>query len=183
MKILLAIIVGLCLIGCNENNNTEIKSKDLEQAISALTNNNTNLNFDTQTLEDAKALITRAKMANYKLVDGDFVKKNINDATIISTFESENKIPNTKVFIFAKSISINDNGSFWNWENDSLNKNIDDFKKILGDDKNKLIIFYDNGKDIYSPAGSAHTGASWASHLGYTNISRVIKGLDSWEKK
>lgn len=177
MKILL-ICIMLIFIGCNQKSN-DSRALELENVTTALLEGK-EIDAKSDVLEDATALISRSNIDGYKLVATDFVGKNLDDAIIISTIENEKNIPNAKIFTFAKSISLNEDGSDWNWSADSLDKNLDDFKAMLGDDKDKLIIFYDSGEDIFSPAGSAHTALIWAKHLGYNNVARMIGGLNAW---
>lgn len=170
----------LIFIGCN-NATTDSKSKfiELENITSALLQNK-EVNTANPIVEDAQALILRSRLDGYKLIATSDIKQHLNNALIVATIDNKKQIPNAKTFTFAKSITLNDDGSNWNWNADSLGKNIEDFKDILGDDKEKLIIFYDSGEDIFSPAGNAHTGLLWAKHLGYTNVARVIGGLNAW---
>ncbi|RAX53123.1 hypothetical protein CCY99_05900 [Helicobacter sp. 16-1353] len=184
MKVLL-IFIMLFFMGCNansENTNSESRFIALESTTFELLGGK-EVEANSEIVEDAKALISRSNISEYKLIKTDDVKQNLDNAIIIATIDDSRKIPNAKTFTFAKSISLNEDGSGWNWNADSMGQNLDDFKKILGDDKDKLIIFYDSGEDIFSPAGSAHTALIWAKHLGYNNIARVVGGLNAWVDK
>ena len=134
----------------------------------------------SEILEDAKALISRAKISQYNLIKSS--NKELQNALIIATIEGKETLPNAKIFAFAKAISLNDDGSEWNFAADSMGKKVADFVAMLGEDKGRLIVFYDSGEDIFSPAGSAHTALLWARHLGYTNVARIIGGLGAWKE-
>jgi rhodanese-related sulfurtransferase len=51
-----------------------------------------------------------------------------------------------------------------------------DFEKLLGADKNKLIIFYCG----FTKCTRSHNGAMWAVKLGYKNVYRYPGGIKGW---
>lgn len=64
------------------------------------------------------------------------------------------------------------------WDkNLTAGKSIDDFKKLLGPDKNKLIVIYCG----FVKCRRSHNGALWARKLGYTNVSRYPGGIFAWK--
>lgn len=50
------------------------------------------------------------------------------------------------------------------------------FVKLLGDDKNRLLVFYCG----FTKCGRSHNGAWWAKQLGYTNVYRHPGGIKAW---
>lgn len=60
-------------------------------------------------------------------------------------------------------------------------KSLDDktkaaFEKLLGTDKNKLIVFYCG----FTKCTRSHNGAMWAVKLGYKNVYRYPGGIKAW---
>lgn len=51
-----------------------------------------------------------------------------------------------------------------------------DFVKLLGEDKNRLLVFYCG----FTKCGRSHNGAWWAKQLGYTNVYRHPGGIKAW---
>jgi rhodanese-related sulfurtransferase len=56
-------------------------------------------------------------------------------------------------------------------------KNQGDFKKLLGDDKDKLIVIYCG----FVKCTRSHNGAAWALKLGYKNVYRYPGGIFAWK--
>lgn len=52
-----------------------------------------------------------------------------------------------------------------------------DFEKILGPDKNKLIVVYCG----FVKCTRSHNGAVWARKLGYKNVKRYAGGIYAWK--
>jgi rhodanese-related sulfurtransferase len=52
-----------------------------------------------------------------------------------------------------------------------------DFEKILGPDKNKLIVVYCG----FVKCTRSHNGAVWAKKLGYKNVKRYTGGIYAWK--
>ncbi len=50
------------------------------------------------------------------------------------------------------------------------------FEKLLGPDKNKLIVFYCG----FTKCTRSHNGAMWAMKLGYKNVYRQPGGIKAW---
>lgn len=48
--------------------------------------------------------------------------------------------------------------------------------KLLGDDKDRLLVFYCG----FTKCGRSHNGAWWAKQLGYTNVYRYPGGIKAW---
>jgi thiosulfate/3-mercaptopyruvate sulfurtransferase len=51
-----------------------------------------------------------------------------------------------------------------------------DFEKLLGADKNKLLVIYCG----FTKCSRSHNGAMWAMKLGYTNVYRYPGGIKAW---
>ena len=56
------------------------------------------------------------------------------------------------------------------------NKTKADIEKLLGPDKNRLIIFYCG----FVKCTRSHNGAMWAVKLGYKNVYRHPGGIKAW---
>lgn len=66
-----------------------------------------------------------------------------------------------------------------NWEKDvAMPNNLtqEDYRKVLGTDKNKKIVIYCG----FTKCGRSHNAASWARKLGYSNVYRAIGGISAW---
>ncbi len=50
------------------------------------------------------------------------------------------------------------------------------FEKLLGPDKDKLLVFYCG----FTKCTRSHNGAMWAVKLGYTNVYRYPGGIKAW---
>lgn len=56
-------------------------------------------------------------------------------------------------------------------------KTQDDFTRLLGDDKEKLIVIYCG----FVKCTRSHNGAAWAVKLGYKNVYRYPGGVFAWK--
>ena len=56
-------------------------------------------------------------------------------------------------------------------------KSQEDFIKLLGNDKNKLIVIYCG----FVKCTRSHNGAAWAVKLGYKNVYRYSGGVFAWK--
>ena len=66
------------------------------------------------------------------------------------------------------------------WEKDVAmqgNLSQDNYRAVLGDDKNKKIVIYCG----FTKCGRSHNAASWAKKLGYTNLYRMPGGITAWK--
>ena len=134
--------------------------------------------------EEVVALQQRANASGYKLITAPQLER-ADEAIIIATLPrgiyNLGLIDGAKHFEFAKSITFNDNGSEWNWDKDALGRAKSELVEFLGEDKGAMILFYDEGEDVFAPFGSAHTALIWARHLGYTNLYRLVGGFGAWK--
>lgn len=64
------------------------------------------------------------------------------------------------------------------WNTDETDgKTLEDFKKLLGDDKDRLIVIYCG----FVKCTRSHNGAAWAVKLGYKNVYRYTGGIFAWK--
>ncbi|QGY39747.1 rhodanese-like domain-containing protein [Pseudodesulfovibrio cashew] len=64
------------------------------------------------------------------------------------------------------------------WDtNETAGKTQEDYVKLLGPDKNKLIVVYCG----FVKCTRSHNGAVWAKKLGYTNVKRLPGGIFAWK--
>ena len=54
----------------------------------------------------------------------------------------------------------------------------EDFVKLLGPDKNRLVVMYCG----FTKCGRSHNGAMWAKKLGYANVYRQPGGIIGWKE-
>jgi len=64
----------------------------------------------------------------------------------------------------------------WNTK-ETGGKTVDDFKALLGPDKNKTIVVYCG----FVKCTRSHNGAMWAVKLGYKNVLRFPGGIFAWK--
>ena len=88
------------------------------------------------------------------------------------TVESYNKghIPGAVNFVFPKEVI-----DAWN-ESSMGEQTIEQFKALLGEDRDRKIVFYCG----YVKCPRSHNGAVFAKELGYTNVLRYPGGIDAW---
>ncbi|MGM0644086.1 MAG: rhodanese-like domain-containing protein, partial [Thermodesulfobacteriota bacterium] len=56
-------------------------------------------------------------------------------------------------------------------------KTLEDFKKLLGDNKDRRIVIYCG----FVKCTRSHNGAAWAVKLGYNNVYRYPGGVFAWK--
>lgn len=115
--------------------------------------------YDLITAEELNALVSSGK-----------------DVVIVDTMPYEssfkaNHVPGAKQFLFP----IPDMNE-WDTK-ETAGKSADDFKKLLGSDKEKLIVIYCG----FVKCTRSHNGAVWAKKLGYTNVKRFSGGIYAWK--
>jgi len=64
----------------------------------------------------------------------------------------------------------------WNTKETDGNT-LEDFKKMLGDNKDRLIVIYCG----FVKCTRSHNGAAWAVKLGYKNVYRYPGGIFAWK--
>lgn len=60
---------------------------------------------------------------------------------------------------------------------ETAGKTEEDFKALLGDDKDKMIVIYCG----FVKCTRSHNGALWAKKLGYNNVYRYPGGIFAWK--
>lgn len=60
---------------------------------------------------------------------------------------------------------------------ETAGKTLEDFKKLLGDNKDRLIVIYCG----FVKCTRSHNGAAWAVKLGYKNVFRYPGGIFAWK--
>ncbi|WP_394954753.1 rhodanese-like domain-containing protein [uncultured Helicobacter sp.] len=171
-------------------NMSESKGIDSPTALNQNTTQADTRNFEQNpdqnpAMEDALALIQRARASGYELIDSHTLARNLDSYIIIATLPrgiyNLGLIPGAKHFGFAKSPSGQEIGKTDQWTQDALNRSQQEFIEFLGAQKDAKILFYDEGDDIFAPVGSAHTALLWAKSLGYTNLYRLVGGFGAWK--
>jgi thiosulfate/3-mercaptopyruvate sulfurtransferase len=129
--------------------------------------------------QEAVKLVREVQQGGYGIVTTEELKAMIDagkDMLIIDTMPFEdsykkNHIPGAKQFLFP----IPDMKE-WNAK-ETDGKSVEDFKKLLGPDPNKLIVVYCG----FVKCTRSHNGALWAKKLGYTNVLRHPGGIFAWK--
>jgi thiosulfate/3-mercaptopyruvate sulfurtransferase len=129
--------------------------------------------------QEAVKLTREVQQGGYGIVTTEELKAMIDagkDLLIIDTMPLEdsykkNHIPGAKQFLFP----IPEMKEWDSKETDG--KSVEDFKKLLGPDKNKQIVVYCG----FVKCTRSHNGALWAKKLGYTNVVRHPGGIFAWK--
>jgi rhodanese-related sulfurtransferase len=132
---------------------------------------------ETETV--AVKLVRDTARGGYDLVTTEELKTLIDgkkDMVIVDTMPYEasykaNHIPGAKQCLFP----IPDMAE-WNAK-ETEGKTVKDFEKILGPDKNRLIVIYCG----FVKCTRSHNGAVWAKKLGYKNVKRYPGGIYAWK--
>ncbi len=124
-------------------------------------------------------VIRDVQQGGYGIVTTDELKGMIDagkDMLIIDTMPFEdsykkNHIPGAKQFLFPIP-------EMKEWDaKETDGKSVEDFKALLGPDKNKMIVVYCG----FVKCTRSHNGAAWAKKLGYTNVYRYLGGIFAWK--
>lgn len=127
----------------------------------------------------AVKIIREIQRGGYDVVSTDELSKWMKekkDMIIIDTMPYEasykkNHVPGAKQFLFP----IPDMDK-WN-NKETAGKSIEEFKKLIGPDKNKTLVFYCG----FVKCTRSHNGAAWAKKLGYKNVYRYPGGIFAWK--
>lgn len=127
----------------------------------------------------AVKLSREAQQGGYGLVTAGELKQWIDsgkDMIIVDTMPYEDSykkqhVPGAVQFLFP----IPDMDKWDATETDGKTK--DDFEKLLGSDKDKVIVIYCG----FVKCTRSHNGASWAVRLGYNNVYRFPGGIFAWK--
>jgi len=132
---------------------------------------------DNETL--AVDLARQTFAGDYDLITTSELKQLIDDGAdllIVDTMPRQQSyrkahIPQAVQFLFPKQLMEE-------WDSDLTGgQTREDFAKLLGEDKEKLIVIYCG----FVKCGRSHNGALWARDLGYTNVRRYPGGIYAWK--
>jgi len=136
--------------------------------------------FEKEVAKEAGAvkLVREVQGGGYNLVTTEELKKWIDsgeDILIVDTMPYEESykkqhVPGAVQFLFP----IPDMKEWDTKETDG--KTIEDFKKLMGDNKEKPIVVYCG----FVKCTRSHNGAAWAVKLGYKNVFRYPGGIFAW---
>ena len=129
--------------------------------------------------QEAVKLLREVQQGGYDIVTTEELKGMIDakkDLLIIDTMPfadsyQKNHIPGAKQFLFPIAAMPE-----WDMK-ETDGKTVDDFKALLGPDKERTIIVYCG----FVKCTRSHNGAVWAKKLGYTNVSRHPGGIFAWK--
>lgn len=137
--------------------------------------------FEKEVEKEAGAvkLVREVKRGGYDLVTTDELKKWMDsgkDIVIVDTMPYEasykkNHVPGAVQFLFP----IPDMNE-WDTK-ETANKTQADYEKLLGADRNKVIVVYCG----FVKCTRSHNGAAWAVKLGYKNVYRYAGGIFAWK--
>ncbi len=113
-------------------------------------------------------VITTAELADLKASGEDIL---IIDTMPLEASYNKNHVPGAVQFLFPIP-------EMKEWNNEeTAGKSEEDFKSLLGDDKDKKIIVYCG----FVKCTRSHNGALWAKKLGYKNVYRYPGGIFAWK--
>jgi len=121
-----------------------------------------------ETARGGYGLITVSQLNDLKAKNTDMV---IVDTMPLESSYEKNHIPGAVQFLFP----IPDMETWDN--NETAGKTQADYEKLLGPDKDKLIVVYCG----FVKCTRSHNGAVWAKKLGYTNVKRLPGGIFAWK--
>lgn len=134
---------------------------------------------EVKTEKVAVKLVRDTDRGGYGLVTTDELKALMDantDMVIVDTMPYEasytkSHVPGAAQFLFP----IPDMDSWDKKETDG--KSRADYEKLLGPDKDRLIVVYCG----FVKCTRSHNGAAWAKKLGYTNVKRYSGGIYAWK--
>jgi rhodanese-related sulfurtransferase len=136
--------------------------------------------FEEELEKEAGAvkLVREVQRGGYEVVKTDELKSWIDegkDMLIVDTmpYEASYKkehVPGAKQFLFPIP-EMNE------WGGEEVGGSQADFEKLLGPDKDRLIVIYCG----FVKCTRSHNGAMWAVKLGYTNVYRHPGGIFAWK--
>jgi len=137
--------------------------------------------FEAEVEKEAEAvkLVREVQRGGYDVVTTEELKKWMDagkDMVIVDTMPykdsyAKQHVPGAKQFLFP----IPDMTAWGTKETD--NKTQEDLIKLLGPDKDKLIVIYCG----FVKCTRSHNGALWAKKLGYKNVYRFPGGIFAWK--
>ncbi len=129
--------------------------------------------------QGAVKLLREVQQGGYGIVTTEELKGMIDakkDILIIDTMPYEdsykkNHIPGAKQFLFPIA-------EMQEWDmKETDGKTVEDFKALLGPDKDRTIVVYCG----FVKCTRSHNGAAWAKKLGYTHVFRQPGGIFAWK--
>lgn len=160
--VLSLVVIGLFIVGTTSPapaKNKFEKEVEKEQSAVKLVREVQRGGYDVMTAKELKDLIDTGK-----------------DVLIIDTmpYKASYKkahVPGATQFLFPISEMKE-----WNTK-ETDGKTLDDFKALLGSDKNKTIVIYCG----FVKCARSHNGAMWAVKLGYEKVLRFSGGIFAWK--
>lgn len=152
----LAIVAASFLAGCGVNKfEKEVETETVAVKLSREVQNG---DYDLVTTEELKKLLDEKK--SMVLVD----------AMPADSFNKEH-IAGAKQFLFPKT-------ELDEWKtSETAEKSKDDYEKLLGDNKDALIVVYCG----FVKCARSHNAALWARRLGFQNVKRYAGGIYAWK--
>jgi thiosulfate/3-mercaptopyruvate sulfurtransferase len=152
----LTLLVATLLAGCGTNRfQQEVQT---EEAAVKLAN---------ETVQGGYPLVTTAELKKILDSDEDFL---LVDAMPAEDSYNKGHIARAVNFVFPKEVMDG-------WKDDAMGgRKQEDFQKILGDDKDRKIVFYCG----FVKCARSHNAAICARDLGYTNAYRYPGGIYAW---
>jgi thiosulfate/3-mercaptopyruvate sulfurtransferase len=128
---------------------------------------------------NAVKLVREVQRGGYDVVTTEELKKWIDsgkEMLIVDTMPYEDSykkqhVPGAVQFLFP----IPDMKEWDTRETDG--ETMDDYKKLLGDNKDKPVVIYCG----FVKCTRSHNGAAWAAKLGYKNVFRYPGGIFAWK--
>ncbi len=127
----------------------------------------------------AVKLVREVQKGNYDVVTTAELKQWIDekkDMVIVDTMPYEDSYKKSHVPTAVQFLFPIPEMTAWDTK-ETDGKSQEDFKKLLGDDKDKLIVIYCG----FVKCTRSHNGAMWAKKLGYTNVYRYSGGIFAWK--
>jgi thiosulfate/3-mercaptopyruvate sulfurtransferase len=155
------VVCGLFVVGCSRSASTKNKFEkevDNEQATVKLVREVQRGNYNVITAKELKDLMGSEK--NLLIID-------------TMPYDASYKkahVPGAKQFLFPIPEMKE-----WN-PKETDGKTLDDYKALLGPDKDKTIVVYCG----FVKCTRSHNGAMWAVKLGYKNVLRFPGGIFAW---
>jgi rhodanese-related sulfurtransferase len=134
---------------------------------------------EVETETCAVKLVREVHQGGYDVVTTAELKQWIDsgrDMVIVDTMPYEasykkNHVPGAVQFLFPIPEMTQ-----WNTQ-ETDGKSQEDFIKLLGSDKNKIVLIYCG----FVKCTRSHNGAAWAVKLGYNNVYRYPGGIFAWK--
>lgn len=154
-----AIVAALCLVAAGCGTNKFEQEVQTEEAAIKLAN---------ETIQGDYQLISTAELK--KLVDSD-QKFLLIDAMPAEGSFNTGHIAGAVNFPFPKEVLDS-------WDEGAMDgKSLEDYEKLLGEDKDRLIATYCG----FVKCARSHNAAAFARKLGYTNVKRYPGGIYAWK--